>query len=95
MPYVERDTGGKIVGLYAQFQAGIAEEFVDNAVITPPPPRVSLDTLNQTLTLKGSVVRALAMVMFAEINKLRVKNGDPPYTLTQFKNALTNEMDQP
>lgn len=93
MPYVERDSNGKIVGLYAKFQAGIAEEFIANAVLLDPPVPLNLDILNGILVQKGSLSRALAMVMFQEINKLRVKNGDPAYTLAQFKTALTNEMD--
>ncbi len=55
-------------------------------------PALDLATLNATLVEPGSVVRALGLVMFDEINKLRVKNGDAAYTLTQFKNALTNKM---
>lgn len=50
------------------------------------------DALNQALAAPGSVVRALGLVMFAEINKLRVKSGDPAYTLAQFKTALLAQM---
>jgi hypothetical protein len=50
------------------------------------------DRLNASLVEDGSVVRALGLVMFAEINKLRVKGGDTAYTLTQFKNALKAQM---
>lgn len=62
----------------------------------PPPPRpdgeIDQESLNNALTAPGSVVRALGLVMFDEINKLRVKNGDPAYTMTQFKNALIAKM---
>lgn len=50
------------------------------------------DLLNAALAEQGSLSRALAMVMFAEINKLRVKDGDPAYTLAQFKAALQAQM---
>lgn len=50
------------------------------------------ERLNAALVEDGSVVRALGLVMFAEINKLRVKGGDTAYTLTQFKNALKAQM---
>lgn len=93
MPYVERDAQGKIAGIYAKFQRGIAEEFVADAVLPDPVPPTNTELLNLNLIQKGSIVRALAMVMFQEVNKLRVKNGDPAYTLAQFKTALTNEMD--
>lgn len=48
--------------------------------------------INATLLQDGSIVRALALVMFAEINKLRVLNGDAPYTLAVFKAALKAQM---
>lgn len=99
MPYVQR-IASKIVGLYASLQPAIAEEFLaDNnaeviAYLNPTVDTSSLDTaaLNYALTQNGSVVRALGLVMFDEINKLRVKNGDPVYTMTQFTNALKANM---
>jgi hypothetical protein len=45
-----------------------------------------------TLSQEGSVVRALAEVMLAEINKLRVKGGDAAYTKPQFVSALKAKM---
>lgn len=48
--------------------------------------------LNAALVEPGSVVRALGLVTFAEINKLRVKNGDTAYTMAQFKAALLAQM---
>lgn len=63
---------------------------------TPPPPPTSdqLDTkaLNEALVQDGSVVRALAEVMFLEINKLRVKTGDAAYTKAAFVAALKGKM---
>lgn len=68
---------------------------------TPPAPpatpvvdlnAVDLANLNKALVEPGSVVRALGLVMFAEINKLRVKNGDAAYTMNQFITALQNQM---
>lgn len=50
------------------------------------------DTLNASLIEDGSIVRALGLVMLAEVNKLRVKTGDPAYTLNQFKAALRAQM---
>lgn len=46
--YVQRDENGKIIGTYANFQAGIAEEElpIDNpevvAFLNPPPPPYTL-----------------------------------------------------
>jgi hypothetical protein len=48
--------------------------------------------LNAALAAPGSVVRALGLVIFAEINKLRVKDGDPVYTMAQFVTALKAQM---
>jgi len=50
------------------------------------------DRLNHELTQDGSVVRALAELVFEEINKLRVKNGDPAYTKQQFIGAMKQKM---
>jgi hypothetical protein len=49
---------------------------------------LDLATINDALIQDGSIVRALGLVMFQEINKLRVIAGVPEYTLQQFKNAL-------
>lgn len=95
MPWVQRNVGGDIIGLYAKRQNGFAEEFIADAVLPPVPPPLNIDMLNAVLASKGSVVRAVTVLMFGEINKLRVKNGDPAYTMAQFKNALDAEMDAP
>lgn len=62
----------------------------------PPPPRdfnaEDLAALSRVLAGQGSPIRALAMVVFQEINKLRIANGDPAYTLEQFRAALFREM---
>lgn len=69
---------------------------VVDGVYTPPPPRDFTEedqkTLNEALMQPGSIVRALALVMFDAINDLRVKDGDPPYTMEQFRNALKAKM---
>lgn len=54
--------------------------------------KIDTDTLNAVLAQDGSVVRALAEVMFAEVNKLRVKTGDAPYSKQQFVTALKVQM---
>lgn len=63
--------------------------------VSPPPPdhaAIDQSALNAALAEPGSVVRALGLVMFGEINKLRVKNGDPAYTMPQFVAALKAQM---
>lgn len=75
--------------LWAEYQAwgGVTAPYV-----APDPVAMDQAALNAALVEPGSVVRALGLVMFAEINKLRVKNGDPAYTLAQFKTALQAQM---
>ena len=68
-----------------------------NVIAPHSPPTVdfnAMDTLelNRALAENGSVVRALAEVIFAEINKLRIKTGDPAYTKQQFVTALKAQM---
>ncbi len=100
MPYVKRDTSGKIISIYGVSQQGYAEEFLadTNAEILsylhPVIDTSALDTatLNSALTQDGSIFRALGLVMFAEINKLRVLNGDAVYTMSQFQAALKAQM---
>ena len=93
MPYVERDGTGSIKGIYACPQPGYAEELVaDEEAVFPVIIIDDLARLNAVLSEQGSVVRALAEVIFAEINKLRVKGGDPAYTKQQFIAALKAKM---
>lgn len=63
-------------------------------VIEPAPDLNQIDTeqLNHVLSQEGSVVRAIGVLVFKEINKLRVNAGLTPYTMDQFKTALKNEM---
>lgn len=49
--------------------------------------------LNAALAEKGSLFRANAMLTFKEINKLRVKTGDQPYTMPVYLAALLAEME--
>lgn len=100
-----RRKNGKIDALYAclQTQAGSSdtpafpqEELPEDhpevlAYLNPPAP-LDQDVLDAALIAPGSATRAIGLVMFAEINKLRVKNGDPAYTLAQFKAALLAQM---
>lgn len=55
-------------------------------------PTIDGATLNAALAQPGSVVRALGLVMFAEINKLRVAGGSTAYTMPQFVTALKAQM---
>jgi hypothetical protein len=71
------------------------QKWINNAWAALDPTiltTVDQNALNTALAEPGSVVRALGLVMFAEINKLRVKNGDPAYTMQQFLNALQAQM---
>ena len=76
----------------------IANWWVENQIVTvvpivpPTSNQIDTDTLNATLIGEGSVVRALGLIMFEEINKLRQNAGLAQYTLTQFKNALVTKM---
>lgn len=51
-----------------------------------------LAALNNVLAQDGSVVRALAEIMLAEINNLRANAGLNMYTKAQFVNALKSKM---
>jgi len=75
-------------------QKAAAQAALDAFDIDAPPDlsKIDTDTLNAALAQEGSVVRALAEIMFAEINKLRVKGGDPAYTKAQFVAALKGKM---
>jgi hypothetical protein len=94
VPFTASPNDPELAGkqIYAEASKGTVAPYV------PPPPIVidlsALDmaALNAALTEPGSVVRALGLVMFAEVNKLRVKNGDPAYTMPQFVTALKAQM---
>lgn len=60
----------------------------------PPPdfPKLDTDTLNAVLAQDGSVVRALAEVMFAEVNILRTAAGLQARAKPQFIAALKAQM---
>ena len=81
-------------GEYVEMPEGMYEQYLIDKQPPPPPDYDAMDMaqLNAELINPGSVVRALALVIFAEINKLRVKGGDPAYTLAQFKAALKAQM---
>ena len=70
-------------------------ELPDAPPTDPNPPDFSaIDqaALNSALAQDGSVVRALAEVMFAEINTLRTTAGLAPRTKQQFVTALKAQM---
>lgn len=94
------DEKGRIWWVDVQSDAGAWNDYLEKGgTISPYVPTGPVDLpardiaeLNAALLVDGSVMRALGMVMFVEINKLRVKTGDTPYTLNQFKNALIAQM---
>ncbi len=75
--------------------------------ISSPPSKATIDAIDNTVATAWLVdrddteesdyeewspkLRKLARLFVAEINKLRVKNGDTPYTPAQVKNALKGE----
>jgi len=79
---------------YTGFVDDIQEELVTRTWTKGPIDYDVLDqeNLNSALTEDGSVVRALAELVFEEINKLRVKGGDPAYTKLQFVQAMKAKM---
>lgn len=66
--------------------------YVYTLVDAPTTDEIDQDTLNAALTAPGSVVRALALVMLGEVNKLRVQAGLTAYTQAQFLTALKAQM---
>lgn len=70
------------------------QKWVNNAWQAYVPDYSGIDSaaLNDALVEPGSVVRALGLVMFQEINKLRVKAGLVAYTMDQFISALKANM---
>lgn len=82
----------QIGGLWVDAIGGQPSQAEIDAILSPDAASADAGTLNAALAAPGSVVRALGLVMFAEINKLRVKNGDAPYTMAQFKSALLAQM---
>lgn len=59
---------------------------------TPDYNTIDTNTLNAALIEPGSVVRALGLVTFQEVNKLRVNAGLVAYTMAQFTAALKANM---
>lgn len=65
MSYVQRDSNGKIKGVYANLQPGYAEEFLpdNNAEIVayltpkPVPKQLSIEDLSALLVSKGVVTQ--------------------------------------
>jgi hypothetical protein len=79
MPYVSRDAGSHINGVYANQQPGFAEEFLPNddpevvAFLAPPP--------HQPPTPETAV-------LYDHENRLRAIEGQPPLTLADFATKL-------
>lgn len=76
-------------------QTGEETEFPDAAPSNAPLPDYSaIDTaaLNAALAQDGSVVRAIAEVMFSEVNILRTAAGLAVRTKPQFVAALKAQM---
>lgn len=69
--------------LAQQYPAGLS-----NSVL----PGIDQAKLNAALVEPGSVVRALGLVTFDAVNALRIKTGDPAYTMQQFLDALKAKM---
>lgn len=65
---------------------------IANADPPPDPSVTDQDTLNAALAEPGSVVRALALLTFQEINNLRTRAGLAAYTMQQFTTALKAKM---
>lgn len=67
---------------------------VADAPVLPPPdyPVIDQETLNAALAEPGSVLRALALLTFQEINTLRTRGGLTAYTMAQFTTALKAKM---
>lgn len=89
IPTTASPTDGPTKELHEQMiAAGGIAPYV--AISMPPLDLSAIDTatLNAALTEPGSIVRALGLVMFTEINKLRVKAGLGAYTMDQFTSAL-------
>lgn len=100
MKYFVQRQNGKVVSLFSQLQPNVAEEELDENhpdILTFNNPTYDLSaidqaTLNAALAQDGSVTRALGIVMFKEINKLRANAGLTQYTMPQFVAALKAEM---
>jgi hypothetical protein len=64
------------------------QKWVNNAWSVLDQDVIDLQELNAALAAPGSLVRALGLVTFQEINKLRVRAGLTAYTMDQFMAAL-------
>ena len=89
VPVVPAD---KVVTSKSVARIGGVVSFTYNTETKLTDSEADIANLNSVLTSDGSVVRALGLIMFDEINKLRVKNGDTAYTMNQFKAALAAKM---
>jgi hypothetical protein len=63
----------------------ISQARVDAAAAVAKTEKANIDDWSEKM-------KAFAKLTFKEINKLRVKNGDPEYTWDQFKTAMKAEL---
>lgn len=99
MPYIERDEGGKIKGLYANSQPGYAEEWLednDPEVIaflnpTPPPDPPHLNhggLVRFTGVAPSTVLEAIRMVSVTRVAKGRYRAAhETPMPSDQYSAA--------
>lgn len=96
------DADGRVWWLDNQCKQGDWLEYVKGGgVIAPadsvPTPPTSAEKnqaiLDEMMLAKNSPLRGVVVLMFKEINKLRVKNGDAPYPPATFWTAYLSEMD--
>lgn len=78
--------------IYTAAMTGPVASYVASPAVVIDLDQLDISTINAALTQDGSIVRALGLVMFDEINKLRVKTGDPAYTMAQFRAVLKVRM---
>ncbi len=69
-----------------------AEELAWANRVIPTADELDQDTINRVLTEPGSFTRALAEVVFQEINTLRARAGLTERTKQQFTDALKAKM---
>jgi hypothetical protein len=72
--------------------ADARQKWVNGAWSALDQDSLDLQGLNAALAEPGSVVRALGLVTFQEINKLRIRAGLTAYSMDQFIQALKTNL---
>lgn len=73
--FVQRDDNGDIIGVFANLQPGVAEEWIDGAQLTPmAPTRDEVEA--QRLHAYADAVSGSDR-FFAEVSRLAATNGSP------------------